>query len=112
MRVVGLGYQEPGENLDKMMCKFKEHGLTLNYKSVSLEPRAWGTWENCSQGKGCRSPKKRVAAIVDAPRLQNQSEVSSFHISGKENSVDALIWLPVGPAQDHDARGAQNMSAA
>ena len=26
------------------------------------------------------------------------------HISGKENSADALSRLPVGPAQDHDAR--------
>ena len=25
------------------------------------------------------------------------------HISGKENSEDALSKLPVGPAQDHDA---------
>ena len=47
-------------------------------KIVSLEPRAWSIMGEVLTGEGLQVSKKRVEAIVDAPRPKNPSEVRSF----------------------------------
>ena len=36
MRVVGRDHKKHDENLDKVMRKFEEHGLTLNYENCVI----------------------------------------------------------------------------
>ncbi|KAK2548046.1 Gag polyprotein [Acropora cervicornis] len=60
-------------------------------------------------------PDKKAALRVQFPKIfEGLGKLKGYqlklhqddmtHISGKENSADALSRLPVGPAQDHDAR--------
>ena len=65
------------ENLDKVMRKFIEHGLTLNYEKCVIGDSMEYMGEVLT-GEGLQVSKKRVEPIVHAPRPQNQSEVRSF----------------------------------
>jgi len=75
VRVVGRDHKEHDENLDKVMCKFEEHGLTLNYEKCIIGAKSMEYMGKILTGEGLQVSKKRVGAIVDAPRPQNQSEM-------------------------------------
>lgn len=68
VRVVGRDDQEHDENLDKEMRKFEEHGLTLNYENCVLGGDSMEYKGEVLTGEGLQVSKKRVEAIVDAPR--------------------------------------------
>lgn len=58
VRVVGRDDREHDENLDRVMHKFEENGLTLNYdKCVIGAPRARYIWAKYCHGRGCKCPK-------------------------------------------------------
>ena len=78
VRVVGRDHKEHDENLDKVMRKFEEHGLPLNYEKCVIAAKSMEYMGEVLTGEGLQVSKKRVEAIVDAPRPQNQSEVRSF----------------------------------
>ena len=78
VRVVGRDHKEHNENLDKVMRKFEEHELTLNYEKCVIAAKSMEYMGEVLTGEGLQVSKKRVEAIVDAPRPQNQSEVRSF----------------------------------
>ena len=62
VRVVGRDHKEHDENLDRVMRKFEENGLTM--KSVSLEPRVWCIWAKCSLERDCRSPRREWKPLL------------------------------------------------
>jgi len=78
VRVVGCDHKEHDENLDRVMHKFEENGLTLNYEKCVIGAKSMVYLGEVLTGEGLQVSKKRVEAIVDAPRPQNQSEVRSF----------------------------------
>ena len=78
VRVVGRDHKEHDENLDRVMRKFEENGLTLNYEKCVIGAKSMVYMGEVLTGEGLQVSKKRVEAIVDAPRPQNQSEVRSF----------------------------------
>lgn len=78
VRVVGRDHKEHDENLDKVMRKFEEHGPTLNYQKCVIGAKSMGYMGEVLTGEGLQVSKKRVEAIVDVPRLQNQTEVRGF----------------------------------
>ena len=88
VRVVGRNHY--GKNLDKVMRKFEKHGLTVTYEECVIEAKSAEYVGEVLTGEGLQVSKKRMVAIIDAPRLQNQSEVRSLHISGKDNSAQLL----------------------
>ena len=57
------------------MCKFQEDGLTLNYEKCVTESKSMEYMGEVLTGEGLQVSKRRVEAIIDAPRPQNQSEV-------------------------------------
>ena len=78
VRVVGRDHNEHDENLDRVMHKFEENGLTLNYEKCVIGAKSMVYMGEVLTGEGLQVSKKRVEAIVDAPRPQSQSEVRSF----------------------------------
>ena len=78
VRVVERDHKEHDEHLDKVMRKFEEHGLTLNYEKCVIAAKSMEYMGEVLTGEGLQVSTKRVEAIVDAPRPQNQSEVRSF----------------------------------
>ena len=78
VRVVGREQTEHDENLEKVMGKFEENGLTLNYDKCVIGTDSMIYMGELLTGDGLQVSKKRVEAIVNAPRPQNQSEVRSF----------------------------------
>ena len=68
VRVVGRDHEEHDENLDKVMRKFEEHGLTLNYEKCVIGAKSMQYMGEVLTGEGLQVSKKRVEAIVDAPR--------------------------------------------
>ena len=83
VRVVGHDLKEHDENLHKVMDKFEEHGLTLNYEKCVIGAKSMKYMGELLTGEGLQVSKKRVETIVDALRPQNQSEVRSFLISAQ-----------------------------
>ena len=78
VRVVGRDHKEHDGNLDKVMRKFEEHGLTLNYEKCVIGAKSMEYMGEVLTGEGLQVSEKRVEAIVDAPIPQNPSEVRSF----------------------------------
>ena len=78
VRVVGRDHKEHDGNLDKVMRKFEEHGLTLNYEKCVIRAKSMEYMGEVLTGEGLQVSEKRVEVIVDAPRPQNPSEVRSF----------------------------------
>ena len=65
-------------NLDKVMRKFEEHILTLNYEKCVIGAKSMEYMVEVLTGEGLQISKKRTEAIVVAPRPQNQSDGRSF----------------------------------
>ena len=78
LRVVGADDREHDENLDRVMKKLEENGLTLNYEKCEIGVESMIYMGDVLSGEGLKVSTERVKAIVQAPRPQNQSEMRSF----------------------------------
>lgn len=74
MRVVERDHKDHGENLDKVMRKFEEHGLTINYEKCVIRAKSMKYMGEVLTGEGQQFSKKIVKAVVDALGLINPSE--------------------------------------
>ena len=90
VRVLGRDHKKHDENLDKVIRKFEEHGLSLEYMGwLSLEYKG-----EVLTGEGLQISKRRVEATVDAPKPQNQSKVRSFPGSALLgiSTISSRLW--------------------
>ncbi len=78
LRVVGATDKEHDENLERVLKKLEENGLTLNYEKCEIGVDKMVYMGNVLSGDGLQLSEKRVKAIIDAPEPKNQSEVRSF----------------------------------
>ena len=78
VRVVGRNQKEHDENLERVMRKFEENGLTLKYDKCVIGTDSMIYMGELLTGDRLQVSKKRVEAIVNAPRPQYQSEVRNF----------------------------------
>ena len=78
LRVVGADDKEHDENLDRVMRKLEESGLTLNYDKCDIGVINMVYMGDVLSGEGLKASSERVKAIVEAPTPQNQSEVRRF----------------------------------
>ena len=78
MRVVGRDQKKHDENLDKVIRKFEEHGLTLNCEKCVIGAKSLEYMGEVLTGEGLQISKRRAEATVDAPKPQNQFKVRSF----------------------------------
>jgi len=78
LRVLGADDKEHDENLDRVMRKLKECGLTLNYDKCGIDFSSMVYMGNVLSGERLKVSSERGKAIVEAPTPQNQSEVRSF----------------------------------
>ena len=76
--VVGANDKEHDENLEKVMRKLEEHGLTLNYKKCEVGVSSMVYMGDVLSGERLKISDRRVEAIVKSPPPRNQSEVRSF----------------------------------
>ena len=78
LRVVGANDKEHDENLERVMRKLEEHGLTLNYGKCEVGVSSMVYMGDVLSGEGLKISDRRVEAIVKSPPPRNQSEVRSF----------------------------------
>ena len=78
LRVVGANEKEHDENLERVMRKLEEHGLTLNYGKREAGVSSMVYMGDVLSGEGLKISDSRVEAIVKSPPPRNQSEVRSF----------------------------------
>ena len=78
LRVVGATDKEHGENLDRVMRKLEESGLTLNYEKCEVGVDSMIYMGDVLSGQGLKVSSERVKAIAEAPEPQSTSEVRSF----------------------------------
>ena len=78
LRVVGADDKEHDENLDRVMRKLEESGLTLNCDKCDIGVINMVYMGDVLSGEGLKVSSERVKAIVEAPTPQNQSEVRRF----------------------------------
>lgn len=78
LRVVGTNDEEHDENLERVMRKLEESGLTLNYDKCEIGVGSMIYMGDVLSGEGLKVSSQRVKAIVEAPAPQNPSEVRSF----------------------------------
>ena len=67
------------------MCKFEVHGLTLDYEKCVIRAKSMAYMGESLTGEGLQISKRRVEAVVDAHRPQNQSEASWDLLSSVQN---------------------------
>ena len=90
VRVLGRDHKKHDENLDKVIRKFEEHGLSLEYMGwLSLEYMG-----EVLTGEGLQISRRREEATVDAPKPQNQSKVGSFPGSALLgiSTISSRLW--------------------
>ena len=78
LRVVGADDKEHDENLDRVMRKLDESGLTLNYDKCDVGVSSMVYMGDVLFGEVLKVSSERVKATVEAPTPQNQTEVRSF----------------------------------
>ena len=78
LRVVGANEKEHEENLERVMTKLQDNGITLNYDKCEIGVPSMTYMGDVLSGEGLKVSDERVKAIVEAPAPQNQSEVRSF----------------------------------
>ncbi|XP_048584683.1 uncharacterized protein K02A2.6-like [Nematostella vectensis] len=126
--IVGRNQKEHDENLERAVQKLQDSGLTLNYEKCVVGASSMDFMGDTISADGLKLSDKRVEAncrgtCTNQPirvlgptskppsarierwllYLQQFSYVVR-HISGKENSADALSRLPVGPVQTADSK--------
>lgn len=109
VRVVGSNQEEHDENLERVMRKFEENGLTLNYDKCVISATSMTYMGELLTGEGLQVFDKRMEAIVHAPRPQNQSEVrkclGSAQFFAKFMSGFSTISSPLGILQGREGCG-------
>ena len=78
LRVVGADDKEHDENLERVMRKLEESGLTLNYEKCEIGVSSMVNMGDILSGEGLRLSSDRVKAIVEAPAPQNLIEVRNL----------------------------------
>lgn len=81
LRFVGANDKEVDENLDRVMHKLEESGLTLNYDKCDVGVSSMVYMGDILSGEGLKVSSERVNAIVEAPTPQNQTEVRRSWVS-------------------------------
>ena len=76
LRVVGANEKEHDANLERVMTKLQDNGITLNYDKCEIPSMTY--MDNVLSREGLKVSNERVKVIVEAPSPQNQSEVRSF----------------------------------
>lgn len=71
LRVVGANDREHDENLERVMHKLEENGLTLNYEKCEVGVSSMVYIRDVLYGEGLQVSEKRVKAIVEAPAPKN-----------------------------------------
>ncbi|KAK3715644.1 hypothetical protein QZH41_020722 [Actinostola sp. cb2023] len=66
LRVVGVNDKEHDENLDRVMHKLEENGLTLNYQKCKIGVPSMIYMGDVLSGDGLKVSSERVKAIVEA----------------------------------------------
>ena len=74
LRVVGANDEELDENIERVMRKLEESGLTLNYDKCEIGVGSMIYMGDVLSGEGLKVSSERVKAIVEAPAPQNPSE--------------------------------------
>ena len=67
LRVVGANDKEHDENLERVMSRLEESGLTLNYEKCEIGVSSMVYMGDVLSGEGLRLSSDRVKAIVEAP---------------------------------------------
>ena len=75
LRVVRATDKGHDENLERVLKKLEENGLTLNYEKCEVSVDKIVYMGNVLSGDGLQLSEKRVKAIISAPEPKNQSEV-------------------------------------
>ena len=78
LRVVGANDEEHDENLERVMRRLEESGLTLNYDKCEIGVNSMNYMGDVLSEEGLKVSSECVKAIVEAPAPQNPSEVRSF----------------------------------
>ena len=78
LRVVGANEKKHDANLERVMTKLQDNGITLNYDKCEIGVPSMTYMGDVLSGEGLKISDERVKAIVEAPTPQNQSEVGSF----------------------------------
>ena len=78
LRVVGPNENEHEANVERVMTKLQDNGITLNYDTCEIGVPSMTYMGDVLSGEGLKVSEERVKAIVEAPAPQNKSEVRSF----------------------------------
>ena len=78
LRVVGANEKEHDANLERIMTKLQDNGITLNYDKCEIGVPSMTYMGEVLSGEGLKISDEQVKAIVEAPAPQNQSEVRGF----------------------------------
>ena len=78
LRIVGADDKEHDENLESVMRKLEESGLTLNYEKCEIGVSSMVYMRDVFSGEGLRLSSDGVKAIVEAPAPPNLFEVRRF----------------------------------
>ena len=76
--MVGANEKEHEANLEKVMTKLQDNGITLNYDKCEIGVPSMTYMGDVLSGEGLKVSDERVKAVVEAPASQNQSEVRRF----------------------------------
>ena len=72
LRVVGANEKEHDANLERVMTKLQDNGITLNYDKCEIGVPSMTYMGDVLSGEGLKISDERVKAIVEAPAPQNQ----------------------------------------
>ena len=78
IRVVGGDYREHDRNLEQVLQKLQENGLTLNYDKCVIGDKSMIYMGDLLTPEGLQVSEKRTEALTEAPAPKNQSELCSF----------------------------------
>lgn len=108
--VFGADDREHNENLERVVHKLEESGLTLNYK-CEIGVSSMTYMGVVLSGKELKVSSDRVKAIVEAPAPQNQSELRSVQFCAKFIQVKRFCEikdrLTRAPVMAYDRQGAE-----
>ena len=78
LQVIGANDKEHDENLDRVVHKLKESGLTLNNDKCEIGVDSMVYMGDVLSGEGLKVSSEQVKAIVEATAPQSPSQVRSF----------------------------------
>ena len=78
LRVVAENEKEHDANLERVITKMQDNGITLNYDKCEIGVPSMTYGGDVLSGEGLKVSDEQVKAIIEAPAPQNQSEVRRF----------------------------------